>query len=159
MGTHGPAVALALAVGLCAPVLAGLARAPSGSPYSRLLLARAHRASALAPPRAGVAMLSPSSSPLESADSADYSSEIDGVPLWVAERPLLPGFQERATIEVTSWWYSHGEPEQIARVATNSTLGTLVHAYTMAAELGQEADERAVVMQARIRVKVCARAR
>ncbi|KAJ1631592.1 hypothetical protein T492DRAFT_994360, partial [Pavlovales sp. CCMP2436] len=82
---------------------------------------------------------------------SDYSSEIDNVPLWVSERPLLPGFQERASAELCNWWYSHDAPMQVARVAVNSSIGTLLSVYSVPDDLGN--DELAVVMQARMRIK------
>lgn len=84
--------------------------------------------------------------------SLDYSSEIEDVPLWVAERPLLPGFQERASVEVANWWYSHDAPQQVARVAANSSIGTLLRVISVPDTLG--GDEPAVVLQSHMRIKV-----
>jgi hypothetical protein len=124
---------------LFAVVLAAPAR--SSGRLARSML----RARAAPPPRPRPRM--------STASLADFSSEIDNVPLWVAERPLLPGFQERANVEVCNWWYSHDAPGQIARIASNSSLGTLLHVFTLP-DPSAGPDEYAVVMQARIRIKV-----
>lgn len=85
----------------------------------------------------------------------DYSSEIEDVPLWVAERPLLPGFQERASVELTNWWYSLDAPVQVARVAANSSIGTLLRVFSVPNAFGD--DEVAVVLQSHMRIKARAR--
>lgn len=82
-----------------------------------------------------------------------YSSELDNLPIWVTERPLLPGFQERAGIELYSWWNMNDSPEHIVRMAANASVGTLVRVFVIEPDPEVPGEELSLVLQSRMRVK------